>query len=83
MLEDKKLTIVICSNKNKSNLKIAYNFFIYESKEESVIIYYDRKKIGQLFIDNWKELEGKIEALIKNLYNFERCRKEEGQKKQA
>lgn len=56
LLEDKKLIVVVCSNRDKSNLKIPYNFYVQESKSESVIIYYDRKKVGQLFIEDWKKL---------------------------
>lgn len=72
LLQDKKLIVVVCSNKDKNNLKIPYNFYLYESKNDSVIIYYDHKKIGELYIEDWKKLESKIESIIKNLYEFER-----------
>lgn len=56
LLEDKKLIVVVCSNRDKSNLKIPYNFYIHEDKNDSVILYYDRKRIGQLFIEDWRKL---------------------------
>lgn len=48
-------------------MRLAYNFYIYESQKNTVIIYYDRKKIGELYIDNWKKLESRIDSIIKSL----------------
>lgn len=47
-----------------------YNFYIHENKNDSVLIYYDRKKIGQLFIEDWRKLENKLDSVIKNLYEY-------------
>lgn len=35
-----------------------------------MIIYYDRKKIGELFMDDWKNVESRIQPIIKNLRNI-------------
>ena len=47
-------------------MHLPYNFYVYKSSKSSVIIYFDRRKIGELYIDNWKKLEQKIDSIIKN-----------------
>ena len=57
LLEEKKLAIVICcSNKSKSDIKISYNYYVAEQKVESALIYYDRRKLAQLYIEDWRTL---------------------------
>lgn len=46
LLEDKKLVLIICSGIEKAEMELSYNFYVYESPKNAVIIYYDKRKIG-------------------------------------
>ena len=47
-------------------MQLPYNFYVHESPKSTVIIYYDRRKIGELYIENWKKLEQRIDSIVKS-----------------